>query len=84
MRGGGPLGDPTGAQEDKKWQKLTKIMNFQNFATIHFTKVKTFCFSFTWIQCRESSTGWKMKMKTPCGPTRGRYEPKMAKIDQNL
>ena len=46
MRGGGPLEDPTGAQEDKKWQKLTKIKNFQNFATIHFTQVKTFCFFY--------------------------------------
>ena len=26
--GWGPLGDPTGAQEDQKWPKLTKILNF--------------------------------------------------------
>ena len=26
--GWGPLGDPTGAQEDQKWPKLTKILDF--------------------------------------------------------
>ena len=40
------MGDPTGAQEDKKWQKLTKIMHFQNLATIHFTQVKFFCYFY--------------------------------------
>ena len=44
MRGRGSLGDPKGALEDKKWQKLTKIKNFQNFATIHFTQVNFFLF----------------------------------------
>ena len=46
MRGRGPLGDPTGAQEDKKWYKMIKIMNFQNFATIYFTQVNFFCYSY--------------------------------------
>ena len=34
------LGVPTGAPKDQNWPKLTKILNFLDFATIHLTQEK--------------------------------------------
>ena len=49
MRGGGPLGDPTGPQMTKNDQNL----EFFYFTYIHFTQVEYFCYCYTDLMWRE-------------------------------
>ena len=63
--------------------KLIQVLYFQNFATIHFTRVKIVVI-LRRVLCGKNSREWKVRMRTPWGPTRGHHGPKMAEIDQNL
>ena len=44
---------PRGPHRDPRGPKMAKIMNLLDFATVHFTQVKYFCYSYTVLRRRE-------------------------------
>ena len=61
---------PQGALKDQKWPELTKTLNFQDFATIHFTQVDNFCYFYTDLTRRELQR-MKERERRPLGAQQG-------------